>query len=207
MKLYKYKSLQNNGLATSLDIIINKRLYLCDWNKLNDPLEGSFVLAEKIESQVDREKIRSELINEKRKFKVCSLSGSNMHPLMWSHYGDGHSGICIEVDIPDSHPDLKPVNYDLFPPYVESLSADLALRVLTTKGKDWAYEKEFRIISNDEKDYYDNVKVASVSMGMRCSAVNKSILMDVLKKNGIPYTECFYSAGYTIGQFGGNLSL
>ena len=42
MKLYKFKSLEGDGLLHSLDMIVNERIYLSTCDSKNDPYEGSW---------------------------------------------------------------------------------------------------------------------------------------------------------------------
>lgn len=83
----------------------------------------------------------------------CFFSGAPIHPLMWAHYADNHTGFCIEynVDAQIGDTPLYEVNYST---KSLQLSIDELLlcpheaftRLLTTKSAEWNYEKEFRLI-------------------------------------------------------------
>lgn len=92
---------------------------------------------------------------------VCCFSkaGSN-NILMWSHYAEKHTGICLEfyvtsaskpfrtLENPDVHPILSPspVKYDSDLPQVNlftNTKEDL-YNCLTTKSPEWQYEAEYR---------------------------------------------------------------
>ncbi len=62
---------------------------------------------------------------------------------MWSHYGNGHSGICLELDLAGYEDKIVPVKYlaDLAP--LECASVGDQLRY---KAQQWSYEKEYRLI-------------------------------------------------------------
>ncbi|WP_146131717.1 DUF2971 domain-containing protein [Chromobacterium amazonense] len=112
MKLYKYKSLQN--LWHVLDMIVNQRVYCAHWSELNDPLEGRYeiYLGKK---DVRREKLIAGGIEKaKSKLRLTSLSADPANFLLWSHYADGHNGVALEIDMPDSHKNLFKVNYTPF---------------------------------------------------------------------------------------------
>lgn len=105
-------------------------------------------------------------------FKMCgviSLSETQHNLLMWAHYANQHKGICVGyksdvlsstdfpkyVKIPIHKKPVK-INYDskkIFDfdydlDYTDdnSLFKSVLNKVLTTKGDDWIYEKEHRII-------------------------------------------------------------
>jgi len=77
--LYKYKPFN----VWALDIIVNNELYLADPKELNDPMDCAILIDEK----------REELPTA-----ICSLSKKNNDYLMWSHYADGHKGICLKLN-------------------------------------------------------------------------------------------------------------
>jgi len=108
----------------------------------------------------------------RKTFIVYCLSEIRDNILMWSHYANCHHGICIGFEtstqnnplcIRHNDSDLKchpesayhnflpiyKVDYkDQYPPPYDMFkgkTADL-IAFLTTKGKDWNYEKEYRII-------------------------------------------------------------
>lgn len=105
-------------------------------------------------------------------FKMCgvvSLSETQHNLLMWAHYANQHKGICVgyksdvlsNVNFPKyvkipTHKQPVKINYDskkIFDfdydlDYTDdnSLFKSVLNKVLTTKGDDWIYEKEHRII-------------------------------------------------------------
>lgn len=105
--------------------------------------------------------------NDMTTFGVCCFSRTLHNALMWSHYADGHKGVCLYYEIPaifivnpaNGMFGYSPVTYGddaLFDWLVatnelQALSAlDAAIhimkRALTVKGKDWLYEEEARLI-------------------------------------------------------------
>ncbi len=75
--------------------------------------------------------------------------------LMWSHYADGHKGICLEFQPIPTSPFFviaQEMNYEYKyskPNMLRSTKDEKMLAVLLTKSKDWEYEKEWRIINHD----------------------------------------------------------
>jgi len=71
---------------------------------------------------------------------------------MWSHYAEKHRGICLEFGVDnDLFRRAKQVVYDskypVWLPHEFEAQRDRTVEVITTKAEEWAYEKEFRLIS------------------------------------------------------------
>jgi ssDNA-specific exonuclease RecJ len=76
-------------------------------------------------------------------------------PVSMAAYADGHKGVAIEVDIPDDHPDLTEVTYSPFSSVFsekEQTREDMR-HLFNGKGEEWAYEEEYRIIT--DRQYFD----------------------------------------------------
>jgi Protein of unknown function (DUF2971) len=93
---------------------------------------------------------------------VLCFSAINDDILMWSHYADKHSGVCLRFDPANKFfQDLKPVSYtDKYPRMnflrlVEEREApgaigerareELTTKLFLTKASHWKYEREWRI--------------------------------------------------------------
>jgi len=93
---------------------------------------------------------------------VFSLAGNRDHPMLWSHYADKHTGLCIhfradqksvfcaslEVIYDDARPEL-PVELYTLPEH------EVWRRATLMKGKFWQYEDEFRWVRAPDIDYSD----------------------------------------------------
>ncbi len=96
---------------------------------------------------------QAQILKEKRKeYKLSCFSEFNDEILMWSHYADKHSGICVGFNFPHKYDDrfiLCPVKY--LDELKELDGATDLYRVilywLTTKSIRWQHEKEIRAIS------------------------------------------------------------
>lgn len=152
MKAYKFRG--SDQIPFALDIMFNNRLYCADWTSLNDPVEGIFVYSYTSNGGNDYKKEVEQIIEEKRKLKVCSLSLTFDCHLLWSHYASGFSGLAIEVELPDDHPEVKVVDYRGVFAFVSMEKYRNALetadQVLSSKYNEWAYEKEVRILKRGE---------------------------------------------------------
>jgi hypothetical protein len=110
---------------------------------------------------------------------VVSLAQRADCPLMWSHYGDQHKGICIGYSAPEDV-ELEPVNYGGARSIKASVIRDMvdgdraAARavdeaVLLKKAYDWRYEREWRLIG--DRGLQDSpLELEEVVFGMRCPA-------------------------------------
>ena len=84
---------------------------------------------------------------------VLSLSATNRHVLMWSHYADCHAGICLKFKASDTTPffgESQKVEYERNRPAMNLIldnPMDQSTKVLLTKADFWAYEKEWRMVS------------------------------------------------------------
>lgn len=144
--LYKYKGLDD--LWQLLDIAINQQVWCAKWDTLNDPLEGRY---EVFFDTTGHNFITQ--VNERRdEWRICSLSEDLHNFLLWSHYGSGHKGIAIEIDIPEDAPELKRVSYTPFSPIFTSVEQSNADQkdLFTCKTQEWEYEKEYRILHRQQ---------------------------------------------------------
>lgn len=153
MKLYKYRSLAN--LWHVLDVIFNQRLYCAHWSTLNDPLEGRYEVFLGNKSPRLQTIMVNRIEQARDGYRIASLSATPTNFLLWSHYADGHKGVAIEVDIPDGHPDLTEVVYSPFSSVFsdkEQTQEDMR-HLFNGKGEEWAYEEEYRIIT--DREYFE----------------------------------------------------
>lgn len=125
-------------------------------------------------SQIDRE------LRRHYERGVCCFSKMYANPLLWSHYGDQHRGLCIGYGLDRKpKPHLHPVNYGgsrlvrtsaLTRALVhEDLKAkeELDRDVLLRKARGWGYEKEWRLIGT-QGDQESPLLLKEVTFGLRC---------------------------------------
>lgn len=111
---------------------------------------------------------------------IFSLAQRAECPLMWSHYGDQHKGICLGYSVPaDVADQLHKVRYGGSRLIKASLVAAMlsgnqdAQRevddaVLLRKAFAWKYEKEWRLIGS-RGGQNSTLELKEVVFGMRCS--------------------------------------
>lgn len=174
--LYKYCSVSTSSQMSRAIDLLNGRIYFSAPANFNDPFElsakvnissspllGTLSQKEKNEIlRIFRLRPPTALSDDwKEKVGILCLSEDPANILMWSHYSNNHSGICIGFDT-DQKPfsSAKMVNYSDERPAADfnSDSEKLFSRVLLTKSKHWSYEREWRsikrTIESEELNFY-----------------------------------------------------
>jgi hypothetical protein len=180
-KLYKYSSINeytgsnisNNYLIAkrpeSFNDIFDSTMHSNTYIKNKQELEKSINLSkqfgyEKAYEGFDDDYIRKFSTDQdrhrmtyfRRDLYINCLTDTNSNILMWSHYADNNSGICIEYDFSNADNDISAFTYPVIyidePIDVTELikgTKDIPLAILISaicKYKDWKYENEWRII-------------------------------------------------------------
>lgn len=165
------------------------------------------------EISILRFKIETELRNRYGK-GICCFSEEFNNPLLWSHYGDEHRGMCIGYSLDRRPPpELKKVSYGgdrtITTSSLEAAllhknanaTALLDAKVLLRKAPEWQYEKEWRIISN--VGVQDSpLKLINITFGLRCASAVRHTIMRALDSRVSPVA--FYEMINMPGTF--NLS-
>lgn len=202
MRLYKYRSLKN--VEYIKDIILYERLYCSKYDELNDPFEGLFfsiIYPRKIHplfigvaSEIKTQKrVEQVILNNRR--RICCLSSTLKDVRLWSYYADGHKGIAVEIEIPSSLPSLHAVTYvDHLPEFEEGLTFLTSLMngptsddVLSFKTRHWEFEKEYRIIQEQEHFSIAGC-ISAIYTGIRTPEEDLAVLKKVTLKK-IPIFE------------------
>jgi hypothetical protein len=176
MRLYYFVS-ANYGIEN----IIKQRLKIARLNDLNDPFE--FLCVDMSDTEI-RQVFKKTLSDLSETTGVICFSKAWGNPVLWSHYGDKHKGICLGFDIPDEI--VMPVNYepnrlqvDIRKDFKDGVIGEKMMqRVLSTKFEDWKYEDEVRVfVRLDEKDsktglyyqdYGEGLLLKEVIIGPKC---------------------------------------
>jgi hypothetical protein len=119
---------------------------------------------------------------------VLSLATSYRSPLMWSHYGDQHRGVCVEYDTTDSKGwDLHEVRYgksreinaSMLLDAVANKNANAAREVddacYLVKSRQWRYEKEWRVL-REKGAHRSSFKLNALIFGMKCAPSVQTVL-------------------------------
>jgi hypothetical protein len=170
--------------------LAKRRLRLARVTNFNDPFELALLWTDPLLEQTGRERVQA-LVDQNLRI-LCTCSAERLEPqgdvLMWSHYGEGHSGVrihfdkayleglasvswdveysaalpCLSVDRVSSHLDMGASDLQTF----EALS--LGLR---SKGKFWSYEREVRFFF--ERDQCTSWETMACSIPIEPDAVKR----------------------------------
>ena len=158
-------------LKRVINDIVMESVYLSSADTLNDVFEGA-VYSTISHADNDTEEIK----RIQKEMYLKSFSCAKNKNLMWSHYGDGHKGICIGYDF---YVILKKMSVPLYPVqysntrFSSKSTANVASHPLLylRKSKCWSYEKEFRCTtaSNAAGLPFIDAKPKEIFIGMHCN--------------------------------------
>lgn len=176
MKLYKYIGLNSEYGAVNCETLLREnKIWSSAFQKLNDPFEFRFMLEGPTQDR--RREFPIAVANSRN--GVISFSGTNDDLLLWSHYGSAHRGICFEF-LADSDPVLSTAKNVKYVPTVPTYSHEKPDEILLSKSDRWAYENEYRVLTNSIVNSY--VDIAPESMRAVYFGINITY-DDVIKFN------------------------
>jgi hypothetical protein len=167
------------GAQFALSNLALRRIKIARFEDLNDPFE---LLGVDVGDQKSREAFLAtkKQINENKGLICFSKSWSN--PLMWGHYAEKHTGICLGFDVPDGL--LAPVIYAKrllkieVDPMTKKPTEKIVNQLLRTKFFDWQYEDEMRLVVELDHDtmesekyfssFSENLMLREIILGPRC---------------------------------------
>lgn len=192
--LFKYKSISSAvDLIRFWEMMKYNKIYFPTVNQLNDSLEGRGT------QLLPRDITNDTLLSQ---WHVLSLSTNPFSAVMWSHYGNNRTGVCIGFYKKRSLADVEPSTFRDVEEvkYVKnrnSWSTDTYFSVkedLLHKATEWKYEEEWRLIKNSDCQnlYLDfqNSDIACLLFGEKISDKIKTYIGNEFK--GIP----MYSTSY-----------
>lgn len=149
----------------------------------DDPLKN--------EEWILTQEIRRELLTYYER-GVCCFSTTSTSPLLWSHYGDQHQGICIGYGTDrNPRPNLEKVIYGggrtirtstlvkALLQEEEEAKNELDRGVLLRKALGWSYEREWRLIGSRGLQE-SPLLLKEVTFGLRCPASVKHTVVQAL---------------------------
>jgi hypothetical protein len=104
-----------------------------------------------------REELTREIGSHINELGMCCFSALKDNILMWSHYCEGHQGICLEFEANSTTPFFgraQKVEYIREFKKVNIIRERADIRALLTKSIDWKYEEEWRIIDHENGPEY-----------------------------------------------------
>lgn len=136
-----------------------------------------------IEARILGSYIEYELLQQYNK-GIVSLAGRATCPLMWSHYGDQHRGICVGYSIPASAMDrvhkvtyggsrlVKTSKVAAMIKGDDKAQSEIDEAVLLRKAGSWRYEREWRL-TGQRGLQNSPLELEEVIFGTRCKAAVK----------------------------------
>ncbi|MCU7868298.1 MAG: DUF2971 domain-containing protein [Candidatus Thiodiazotropha sp. (ex Lucinoma borealis)] len=178
MRVY-YLTTKEYGLSN----IERKWLKASLFDDLNDPFE---LLAFNMSSRDQRKVWRDFRDYFTREYGLICFSSQWQNPVMWSHYGDKHRGICLGFDVSDQI--LHKVRYISKRTHFQigntleshGIKPELVSKAVKYKYKEWGYEREYRgmvpLQERDESGYYfvdfgEDFVLKEVLIGARCKLI------------------------------------
>jgi Protein of unknown function (DUF2971) len=146
----------------------------------------------------------------KQNLSVCCFSETRDSILMWTQYADEHRGCCVEFDvrrlfIPDGVGFLLPIVYKdkLFDvtKYFSAIASGggnnwAAIIAACHKDKDWAYEREWRIVfpfARPEGENKMSIPIKSISIGVRTQRKAQERLFEIARRLRVPLNRAVQS--------------
>lgn len=222
-RLFKYRSLAVPNRGHTSRIITERRIYYAAPRQLNDPfdcdvcvrIDGEALSAQRLpvsraaEIRAYAEQWLRAVTNNT--MAVLSLCRINDDVQMWSHYADGHAGICLEFTFEATEPPHE-VRYTQQRPSLDFGDFDegrrdherfarSAIELLTTKAPAWSHEKELRCIDFDgpgERPMPSDM-LTGVIFGCRIADGDKEMVRNWVRSSGQAVR--FYQANQRDGSF------
>jgi hypothetical protein len=172
----------------ALDDLHKCHLKISRLEDLNDPFELMAVALPEPAHRIALEATKRQ-IGETR--GVICFSQSWRNPVLWAHYADKHRGIALGFEIDESK--IQTISYasQRLRMKLEDESGNPALTpemmnaILTTKYRDWKYEKEVRVVCalediDPETGLYfaafdASLRLRQVILGPRCTVTHEQI--------------------------------
>lgn len=126
---------------------------------------------------------------------VLSLSQTNDNVVLWSHYADGHAGLCLAFSVATDltfFARAQPVTYSTEYPKIDLLRDPPMKHVeafLLNKAVGWRYEEEWRIIDHNtgpgEKTFLEQ-SLVGITLGARMKSEDRRFVIECLKTRKYP---------------------
>ena len=155
--------------------------YVCEEQKKGRLFDEKHIEKQNIETREDVEKL----------FGILSLTTKSNNFLMWSHYANSHTGICIGFNVHKVFDavkgTLRDVIYQTYLPvkHLDDDTAQFITNLLFTKSKDWEYEDEYRLIKMNASNSIIKIpleSIVSITLGCKIPIEAKNEIIYIVKK-------------------------
>lgn len=151
------------------------------------------------------------LSNSVKKLGILCMSEINDDILMWSHYSDGHRGICLQFDKKQlqKYFYVEKVQYrspyPTFKEFLDLVDNNQLHKLLMFKSDHWEYECEWRAIHNIHRNEARLLRLApgiltGVILGCHMSDRNRAFIEEWVKSMG--NTLHLYEARRNLSSYG-----
>lgn len=222
MLLYQYRSIKGVD-CDNVRNLIEGVIWESVVDSFNDPFDCDFNYNDLYNYQdglyaSDNEEeilyVHNSLMNEMVEIKACTaiscFSEKKDSILMWSHYANNHTGICVCYDIFELmrlNRILVPVWYrnEKVKPFIVNSDGEVKLNdrikeIFVQKSLEWSYEEEWRLIDLVGLELLENLTEMSgrttgiifpkkVIIGAKMDNDSKCDLIKVCKEKNIPVTQ------------------
>jgi hypothetical protein len=190
-RVYKFTSTQN-GISN----LQNKRIKVSTLYDLNDP----FDLCPLDTTDPSIKQMLNAILDPFRgKTGILCFSRNWDNLLLWSHYANSHTGVCLGFDIPEGgqgeNNDMdvfyQPNKLQIRDP--KDVNIDLIVRLCHTKYEGWSYEQEVRMLValNDPPDenihwfeFGSQLILKEIIIGAQCEPKKSKELEEATKPYG-----------------------
>lgn len=155
---------------------------------------------------IEQEGAARALARIEENYWVFSLAGNREHPMLWSHYAEGHTGVCLHFCADEGSlfgaaqaMHYRPKRPVLPIPLSMLPESEVARRVTLTKGDFWRYEEEYRFVRYPDVDlsdlglrfegqhaYFPPRLLAGITVGARMAAAATESIRDLALRHNPP---------------------
>lgn len=197
-RLHRYRAFTRGPQAIDeeIDSILQRYIYCANFLRMNDPMEGYYRSSALLRKHEKYKEIRREITDSKSQIGFACFSERADNVLMWAHYAGNNSGICIsyagsalEKGFSKNEKLVRVAYVDEAPLFYLSHAEDAknaAIRSLSQKRHDWAYEREWRVMAAEGRvDIGRKSAIKRVTFGLRTDDAHKAKIIAALEGTGI----------------------
>lgn len=200
--LYRYRKLSDERCGfderfiQEIDAITNQYLYCSAYRAMNDPMEGFYEPTARFQKDTVFRKTVRQILDAKRGIGICCFTDTHDNELMWTHYAQNYTGICVgyrskrllEALPPDAH--LLRVAYGGKPPVIGRYDVNVpeatASKILSHKKSSWVYEREWRILwQQGRMPILGPDVIGEIRLGSLISREHRDRLLENFSQSGI----------------------
>lgn len=187
-------------------------------SQINELVEQEFDESKIIDTKPLVDFINRSMLKSRNQVYICCFSENNDDTLMYSHYSDNHSGLCLSYDFESMSSQfeiVEKIQYESDRPVIRFVDGfkmgerEYSKRFLLTKSKCWEHEKEHRILAfpilTDENKLYDgdmpltykyrirklqSGTLKGLILGCNISGNNEGLIKELIKSNKLDINLC-----------------